>query len=163
MGLFPVDKGGEFIEEGMTLITETDADRLLDEAAKNDYLSKHDPRFGSKWPTDKEAPQIIILKRKAIRVFPDNAKVALYYAQAIDKYISIPFGEIGVGSVNEEVVVEQKYQSKKNIVEKVKQLREYTEDSVDSDIKTRFSQRLDEARQEQIDEANKALDAAKKW
>jgi hypothetical protein len=77
---------------------------LLDESAKNDYLSKHDPRFGSKWPTDKEAPQIIILKRKAIRVFPDNAKVALYYAQGIDKYISIPFGEIGVGSVNEQTV-----------------------------------------------------------
>jgi hypothetical protein len=133
-------------------LAEKNTVELLDEAKKGDYLTKFDPRFGSKFPTDKDIPQILILKRKAIRIFPDNAKVALYYAQAIDKYISIPFGEIGVGSVNEEVVVEQKYQSKKNIVEKVKQLRESTEDSVDSDIKTRFSQRLDEARQEQIDE-----------
>ena len=34
MGLFPVDKSEEFIEEGMTLITETDSDRLLYAAAK---------------------------------------------------------------------------------------------------------------------------------
>lgn len=133
-------------------LAEKNTVELLDEAKKGDYLTKFDKRFGSKFPTDKDIPQILILKRKAIRIFPDNAKVALYYAQAIDKYISIPFGEIGVGSVNEEVIVEQKYQSKKNIVEKVKQLRESNEDSVDSDVKTRFSQRLDEARQEQIDE-----------
>lgn len=29
MGLFPVDKGNEFIEEGMTLITETDSEKHL--------------------------------------------------------------------------------------------------------------------------------------
>lgn len=34
MGNSPVDKGQDFIEEGMTLITETDADRYLDLAAK---------------------------------------------------------------------------------------------------------------------------------
>jgi hypothetical protein len=93
-------------------ISEFDDVELLDEAAKKDYLSKFDPRFNKGFPSDKEAPQIIILKRKAIRVFPDNAKVALYYAQGIDKYISIPFGEIGVGSVNE--AVKFKNPNKKN-------------------------------------------------
>lgn len=34
MGNLPVDKGQDFIDEGMTLITETDADRYLDLAAK---------------------------------------------------------------------------------------------------------------------------------
>ena len=29
MGLFPVDKGDQFIEEGRTLITETDSDKYL--------------------------------------------------------------------------------------------------------------------------------------
>ena len=29
MGLYPVDKSKEFIEEGMTLITETDSERYL--------------------------------------------------------------------------------------------------------------------------------------
>ena len=29
MGLYPVDKGNEFIDEGMTLITETDSEKYL--------------------------------------------------------------------------------------------------------------------------------------
>jgi hypothetical protein len=36
-------------------------------------------------------PTVLILKRKAIRVYPDNQKIALYYSQALDRYISIPF------------------------------------------------------------------------
>lgn len=66
-----------------------------------DYLSKYDPRFDKNYPSDRELPQIIILKRKAIRVYPDSQKVGLYYSQALDKYVSIPFGP-GIPVVNEE-------------------------------------------------------------
>jgi hypothetical protein len=38
-----------------------------------------------------DPPNIIVLKRKAIRVFPDGKRVALYYADKIDQYISIPY------------------------------------------------------------------------
>lgn len=47
---------------------------------------------GMSYPSDKDMPTVIILKRKAIRVFPDNQKIGLYYSQALDRYISIPFG-----------------------------------------------------------------------
>ena len=40
-----VDKGGEFIEEGMTLITETDSDRLLDAATKRRRAKKRDELY----------------------------------------------------------------------------------------------------------------------
>lgn len=63
----------------------------LDEAKQN-YLSKFDSRRSSKYPSEAEMPTIIILHRKAIRVFPDNQKVGLYYSQALDRYVSIPFG-----------------------------------------------------------------------
>jgi hypothetical protein len=43
------------------------------------------------YPTDRELPTVIILKRMAIRSFPDNQKIAMYYSQALDKYISIPY------------------------------------------------------------------------
>lgn len=36
-------------------------------------------------------PTVIVLQRKAIRVFPDDQKIALYYSQALDKHVSIPF------------------------------------------------------------------------
>jgi len=61
-----------------------------------DYLTKMDPRVKRYGYSQKDAPSVLLLKRKAIRVFPDGQKVALYYAQAIDKYVSIPFSEIGI-------------------------------------------------------------------
>jgi len=38
-----------------------------------------------------DPPNMIVLKRKAIRVFPDGKRVALYYADKIDQYVSIPY------------------------------------------------------------------------
>lgn len=70
--------------------------------AKGDYLSKYDPRGPKGQPSDSELPPVIILKRKAIRVYPDHQKVALYYAQTIDRYVSIPYGGNHVMTVNEE-------------------------------------------------------------
>lgn len=57
-----------------------------------DHLSKFDERRPAGYPSDKEIPVVLVLKRKAIRVYPDNQKVVLYYSQALDKYVSIPFG-----------------------------------------------------------------------
>ena len=76
----------------------------LSEAKTSDgYLSKYDPRY-DKMPNEKQIPAVIILKRKAIRIYPDNQKVALYYSQALDKYVTIPFGNFeGGNSVNEDV------------------------------------------------------------
>jgi hypothetical protein len=65
--------------------------------AKMDTYSKFDPRYKAGWPTDKEMPSVLILKRKAIRVYPDNQKVALYYSQALDKYVTIPYNDIQTG------------------------------------------------------------------
>lgn len=39
----------------------------------------------------KEPPFVLILKRKAFRLYPNGMKVALYYNDKIDKYFSIPY------------------------------------------------------------------------
>jgi hypothetical protein len=75
-----------------------------------DYLSKVDPRY-SKMPSEKDIPMVLLLKRKAIRMYPDRQKVALYYSQALDKYISIPFNEVNVG-INESYLIEKKKDKK---------------------------------------------------
>lgn len=41
---------------------------------------------------DKNIPLVLILKRKSIRMYPDNQKVALYYSQTLDRYFTLPFG-----------------------------------------------------------------------
>lgn len=60
--------------------------------SRKDHLSKFNERRPAGYPSDKEIPVVLVLKRKAIRVYPDNQKVVLYYSQALDKYVSIPFG-----------------------------------------------------------------------
>lgn len=40
-------------------------------------------------------PSVIILRRKAIRQFPDNQKVVLYYSDALNQYVTVPFGPDG--------------------------------------------------------------------
>lgn len=48
-------------------------------------------------PTERKvkAPPTILFRRTAIRQFPDNHIVALYYSEQLDKYVSIPFGPEG--------------------------------------------------------------------
>jgi hypothetical protein len=75
--------------------------------AREDYYSKLDPRAKAEFPKDKDMPSVLILKRKAIRVYPDNQKVALYYSQALDKYVTIPFSDVQTG-LNEETEEEKK-------------------------------------------------------
>lgn len=70
------------LQEGL-LKKEKPVDRLA-------MVDSDKPSIG--WPADKNIPVIILLKRKAIRVYPDNQKIALYYSQALNKYVSIPFG-----------------------------------------------------------------------
>jgi hypothetical protein len=73
--------------------------------AKEEYLSKIDSRDNPKYPSDTKIPAVMTMRRKAIRNYPDNQKVALYYIQAIDKYITIPWSEneIGIPMVREAV------------------------------------------------------------
>jgi hypothetical protein len=71
----------------------------LDEAKEN-YLSKYDPRYEVD-VVEKDLPSVIILKRKAIRNFPGKQKIGLYYSQALDRYVSIPFGP-GLPTMSEE-------------------------------------------------------------
>lgn len=38
-----------------------------------------------------DMPSILVLKRKAIRVYPGGQNVGLYYSQQLDRYVAVPF------------------------------------------------------------------------
>ncbi len=40
----------------------------------------------------KDPPNILMFRRKAIRVFPDGKRVALYYSPVVDKTLALPYG-----------------------------------------------------------------------
>jgi hypothetical protein len=58
-----------------------------------------------------DMPSILILKRKAIRVYPDRTNVGLYYSQQLDRYVAVPFGgakmDKNVLSMTEEVQLDE--------------------------------------------------------
>ena len=59
-----------------------------------------------------DPPFVLVLKRKAIRLYPNKTKVALYYAAKIDRHFTIPYGPdfrdlpMSAESVEEEVIEE---------------------------------------------------------
>ena len=46
---------------------------------------------------DDDPPVVLMLKRKAIRVYPDKTRIALYYNKQLDKHFSVPYGK-GINS-----------------------------------------------------------------
>lgn len=44
----------------------------------------------------KKLPVMLILKRRAIRIFPNNITVGLYHSQQLDKWVTVPSADIGL-------------------------------------------------------------------
>ncbi len=61
-----------------------------------------------------DPPNLIVLKRKAIRVFPDGRKVALYYADKINQYVTIPYSDTMHGNKSIVQAHEQKQDRRDN-------------------------------------------------
>lgn len=38
-----------------------------------------------------DPPAVLIMKRKWIRQYPNNQRVALYYVEKINKYVTVPY------------------------------------------------------------------------
>ena len=57
---------------------------------------------------DNDPPFVLVLKRRAIRMYPDKTKVALYYSKTLDKYFSVPYGgPMGAAIQAEETQIEE--------------------------------------------------------
>ena len=54
----------------------------------------------------KDLPAVLVMKRKAIRQFPNGQKVALYHVDKLNKYITIPYDKDAIISVSEEIAEE---------------------------------------------------------
>lgn len=47
--------------------------------------------YEKKNKAEQDPPNILIMKRQSIRLFPNGQKVALYYVDKINKYVTIPY------------------------------------------------------------------------
>lgn len=56
--------------------------------------------------SDEDPPPILMMRRKSIRLFPNGQKVALYYIDKLNKYVSIPYSSM-MALVPEETVFDK--------------------------------------------------------
>lgn len=69
--------------------------------------------------TELDPPAMLVMRRKSIRQFPNGQRVALYYVDKINKYVTVPYEGMQWAAVKEETVfekVKQVRESKKTMV-----------------------------------------------
>jgi len=54
-----------------------------------------------------DPPAVLIMRRKSVRQFPNGQRVALYYVDKINKYVTVPYEDMQWGSATEETVINQ--------------------------------------------------------
>ena len=74
-------------------------------------------------------PIILVIKRKAVRLYPDGTRIAFYYNDKMKRYFSIPFGtpEADVSGVQAENFIDELRSSSKLAEDTMLQLSDGTE------------------------------------
>ena len=49
-----------------------------------------------------DPPAVLIMRRKSIRQFPNGQRVAMYYVDKINKYVTVPYDSDGALGISEE-------------------------------------------------------------
>jgi hypothetical protein len=52
--------------------------------------------------SDMDPPAVLVMRRKYIRQFPNGQRVALYYVDKINKYVTVPYEELQWSSMTKE-------------------------------------------------------------
>jgi hypothetical protein len=78
----------------------------------NGYLTKEEvietEQINEETPDlPKDPPFVLVLRRKAIRLYPNKTKIALYHAPKIDRYFSVPYGPKIDGPLQAEEVMQE--------------------------------------------------------
>jgi hypothetical protein len=97
-----------------------------------------------------DPPAVLIMRRKSVRQFPNGQRVALYYVDKINKYVTVPYEDMQ-WSASEETVfdkIKQVNESKKSIV--VEHI-----DGSTSEVTPQMAKQMIELHKK-INEANKA-------
>lgn len=62
------------------------------QAVREELEEARADNVGSAFPLVPEPSAVLVLKRKAIRLYPDGTRVALYWSDKLKKYFSVPYG-----------------------------------------------------------------------
>ena len=81
-------------------------------------------------------PIILVIKRKAVRLYPDGTRIALYYNDKMKRYFSVPFGtpEADISGVQAESFIDELRSSSNLTEDTMLQLSDGTEVEITSEM-----------------------------
>lgn len=62
------------------------------QAVREDLNEAKADSVGSAFPIFPDPPVVLVIKRRAVRLYPDGTRVALYWSDKLKKYFSVPYG-----------------------------------------------------------------------
>lgn len=62
------------------------------QAVREDLNEAKADNVGSAFPLLPDPPVVLVIKRRAVRLYPDGTRVALYWSDKLKKYFSVPYG-----------------------------------------------------------------------
>jgi hypothetical protein len=82
---------------------------------------------------DKDPPLVLVIKRKAIRMYPDGTRIALYYNERLQKYFSVPYQYgPGMDAPIQSEEIEQIDELSSNLLDRYKERAKKSSDSLAS-------------------------------
>jgi hypothetical protein len=81
------------------------------QAVREDLNEARGDSVGSAFPLVPDPPVVLVIKRKAVRLYPDGTRVALYWSDKLKKYFSVPYGPALDSTIQAEEYVREFLQS----------------------------------------------------
>jgi hypothetical protein len=81
------------------------------QAVREDLNEARSDSVGSAFPLVPDPPVVLVIKRKAVRLYPDGTRVALYWSDKLKKYFSVPYGTPMDSTIQAEEYVREFLQS----------------------------------------------------
>lgn len=121
----------------------------------NNFVNVKEETINEVSNVESDPPYVLILQRKAIRLYPNEVRVALYYNKQLNKHFSVPYGLKGT----EGIIQAEEYETE-NIVESVMdQLHQIVDNKSAKSVKfaTGETRKVDHFTASAITQVHKAL------
>jgi len=109
---------------------------------------------GSSYPLLPDPPAVLVIKRKAVRLYPDGTRIAMYWSDKLKRVFSLPYGPAVDAAIQAEEYVKELIESEElllndgniiNLNEETKQQIINTYEQLEENSKEIFWQQLTES------------------
>lgn len=121
----------------------------------NNFVNVKEETINEVSTVESDPPYVLILQRKAIRLYPNEVRIALYYNKQLNKHFSVPYGLKGT-----EGIIQAEEHEIENIVESVMdQLHQIVDNKSAKSVKfaTGETRKVDHFTASAITQVHKAL------